>query len=55
MSLFSVLEERAPDVFVIDGDDRSSKFDVVRFVKAWQKFKELIYVLNASLREIEDR
>ena len=29
--------------------------DVIRYVKRWNKFKELILILNASLREIEDR
>ena len=40
-------------MFVYNGN--LCRFDVVRFVRAWQKFKELVFVLNASLREIEDR
>ena len=41
-----------------DDEDRKndiSKLDVIRYVKKWNKFKELILILNASLREIEDR
>ena len=29
--------------------------DAARFVKSWSRFRELILVLNASLREIEER
>ncbi len=54
-TLFAFVEEKAPEIFVIDDDDSSSRHDVVRFVCSWQRFKELIFVLNASLREIEDR
>ena len=45
-------------VFTIetDEDDNSnSKMDLIRYVKKWNKFNELILILNASLREIEDR
>ena len=41
-----------------DDEDRKndiSKLDVIRYVKKWNKFKELILILNASMREIEDR
>lgn len=54
-SIFTLVEEKAPEVFIIEGDSRSSKHDVVRFVRVWQRFRELILVLNASLKEIEDR
>ena len=46
-------------VFLADDvEDRrndTSKIDVIRYVKRWNKFKELILILNAGLREIEDR
>ena len=31
------------------------RHDATRFVKSWDRFRELILVLNASLREIEER
>lgn len=34
---------------------QTSKGDIVRYVLKWNRFKELILILNASLREIEDR
>ena len=40
---------------VEDKRNDTSKMDVIRYVKRWNKFKELILILNASLREIEDR
>ncbi len=48
---------RAPEVFVIEGDEsgRSSRHDAVRFVRTWQRFRELIFALGANLREIEER
>jgi centromere/kinetochore protein ZW10 len=32
-----------------------SSHDALRFVKSWSRFRELILVLNASLKEIEER
>ena len=54
-TLFSLFVEKAPDLFVIDHDKRSSKHDVIRFVRLWPKLKELILVLDANLKEIDDR
>jgi len=47
-ALYMQVEEQGPKVF----DD---KRDVVVYVKKWAKFRELILILNASLREIDDR
>ena len=33
----------------------TKKMDLMRYVKKWNKFLELILILNASLKEIEDR
>merc|ERR1712008_560618 len=52
---FSILQEQAPKVFVIEGKSETSKGDIVRYVRKWNRFTEIIVVLNASLREIEDR
>ena len=54
-SLLNSLEGKLPDLFQVEGESKSSKHDVVRYVRAWQRFKELILVLNANLKEIEDR
>lgn len=42
--MFSALKEQAPDLFVIDGDKESNRGDIIRFVKKWNKFNELILV-----------
>ena len=46
-------------VFIIeteeDNKNGTTKMDLIRYVKKWNKFNELILILNASLREIEDR
>jgi len=42
--MFTTLEEQAPNLFVIDGDKESNRGDIIRFVKRWNKFKELILV-----------
>jgi len=47
-SLYLQVQEQGPKVF----EDRR---DVVVYVKRWTKFCELILILNASLREIDDR
>lgn len=54
-SLFNFMKEKLPDVFVIEGQDKSSKYDILRYLQLWQKFDELILVLNANLKEIDDR
>ncbi|KAE8741357.1 hypothetical protein FOCC_FOCC013124 [Frankliniella occidentalis] len=47
-SLFKMVQERIPKLFQ-NGDE------VVLFVKRWLQFQELINILSASLREIEER
>merc|ERR1719145_119277 len=47
-ALYMQVEEQGPKVF-------EDKRDVVVYVKKWAKFRELILILNASLREIDDR
>ena len=44
-SLFSTLQEQGPDVFVLDNVPDSSRGDVIRYVRKWNKFKELIIIL----------
>lgn len=54
--LFTQMQDRAPEVFIVEGKTKeTSKGDIIRYVRKWNRFKELITVLNASLREIEDR
>jgi len=56
VELFKFFEQKLPDVFVAkDTGTATSRHDVVRFVRSWQRFRELIFVLDASLREIEER
>jgi centromere/kinetochore protein ZW10 len=58
VTLFKSFEEKLPDVFVAEdgaGGGGTSRHDVVRFVRSWQRFRELIFVLDANLREIEER
>ena len=52
---FTILQDQAPNAFVLENNPETSKGDIVRYVRKWNRFKELIVVLNASLREIEDR
>ena len=40
---------------MIENNDKTSKGDIIRYVRKWNRFKEIIVILNASLREIEDR
>ena len=47
-SLLSQIKTRAPDLF-------SPESEPGRYVKRWAKFLELVVVLDASLREIEER
>lgn len=54
-TLFTQLQEKAPEVFLVPSDPASSVHDANRYVKCFQKFKELILVLNARLLEIDDR
>lgn len=54
-TLFTQVQNKAPEIFIIDSDPESSVHDANRYVKSFQKFKELILVLNARLREIDDR
>ena len=52
--LYGSIKENGPEIFVFE-DKKESKTDVVIYVKKWTKFCELIRILNASLREIDDR
>ncbi len=52
---YLLFQEQAPKVFVIEEKSETSKGDIVRYVRKWNRFTEIIVVLNASLREIEDR
>ena len=52
---FANLQDNAPQIFVIEEKKDTSKGDIMRYVKKWNRFKELIIILNASMREIEDR
>ncbi len=54
-NVFNFLLDKVPAVFEVDGDERTSPHDAARFVRGWTRFKELVLVLNASLKEIEER
>ena len=58
-ALFSLVRDKAHEVFMMSDDEHerkdTSKMDLIRYVKKWNQFKELILLLNASLKEIEDR
>jgi len=59
VSLLNQLVTKAPAVFgPVKGkvlETGPSPHDVIRFVRRWSKFKELILVLGTSLREIDER
>jgi hypothetical protein len=42
--MFATLKEQAPSLFVIDGEKDSNRGDIIRFVKKWNKFNELLLV-----------
>jgi centromere/kinetochore protein ZW10 len=48
VTVFGVVTDRAPRVFQEPGR-------VYQFVKRWQKFRELVLILGANLRDIDDR
>jgi len=50
VSLLNQIVTKAPDLFLSEEVARMG-----RYVKRWSKFKELILVLGATLKEIEDR
>ena len=50
--LFTTFQEKAPEVFVLENKKETT---IYRHVKKWNRFKELIVILNSSMREIEDR
>ena len=50
-SLLGQIRARAPDLFRPDSEADA----LARYVKRWAKFQELVVVLDASLREIEER
>jgi centromere/kinetochore protein ZW10 len=55
-SLLSLLEDRAPQVYEQEENQKStSRHMVNKYVKSWLKLKQLIFVLNAGLKEIEER
>lgn len=54
--LITTISDRAPELFVIPGDDKANMIvEVQRNVPKWQRFQELGLILNASLIEIGDR
>ncbi|KAK4295906.1 hypothetical protein Pmani_031551 [Petrolisthes manimaculis] len=57
INILNLLHDFVPSLFKVDGDDNdeTSRGDVVRVVRLWSKFSELIVVLGASLRDIMDR
>jgi len=55
VSIFTALQDKAPEVFHLEKNKETSKGDIIRYVKKWNRFKELVVILNASMREIEDR
>ncbi|XP_021924811.1 centromere/kinetochore protein zw10 homolog isoform X4 [Zootermopsis nevadensis] len=48
VTVFSIVIDRAPQVF-------QEPSEVHQFVRRWQKFRELVLILGASLRDIDDR
>jgi hypothetical protein len=53
-SLFSTLQDQGPDIFVLDGRPDSSRGDVIRYVRKWNKFKELIIVLVKIIKSASE-
>ena len=42
VTIFSALQDKAPEVFHLDKNKETSKGDIIRYVKKWNRFKELI-------------
>ncbi|XP_045583707.2 centromere/kinetochore protein zw10 homolog isoform X1 [Procambarus clarkii] len=55
ITLLNLLKDNIPPLFQVEGDARTSPGDVIRRVRLWGKFCELIVILGASLRDILDR
>ncbi|KAK3876808.1 hypothetical protein Pcinc_018426 [Petrolisthes cinctipes] len=55
INILNLLNDFVPSLFKVDGEDQTSPGDVVRVVRLWPKFCELIVILGASLRDIIDR
>lgn len=55
INLLNLLKDNVPALFQVEGETRTNPGDVVRHVRLWGKFCELIIILGASLRDILDR
>ena len=55
-NLYATVLKNGPQIFVLeDSNEKEGRIHIVSYVKLWHKFNELIIILNASLKEIEDR
>ena len=58
VSIFTALQDKAPEVFHLEKNKETSKGDIIRYVKKWNRFKELVgkyekitLGISVSLRE----
>ena len=42
VSIFTALQDKAPEVFHLEKNKETSKGDIIRYVKKWNRFKELV-------------
>ncbi|KAK8726414.1 hypothetical protein OTU49_010253 [Cherax quadricarinatus] len=55
INLLNLLKDNVPPLFQVEGETKTNPGDVIRQVRLWGKFCELIVILGASLRDILDR
>ncbi|XP_050712012.1 centromere/kinetochore protein zw10 homolog isoform X2 [Eriocheir sinensis] len=55
ITLLTLLKDFVPSLFRVEGEEDPGPGEVLRCVRLWGKFSELIVVLGASLQDIENR
>lgn len=55
INLLNLLKDNIPPLFQVEGEAKTNPGDVIRHVRLWGKFCELIIILGASLHDILDR
>lgn len=55
ITILTHLKDFVPSLFKVEGEEDPGPGEVLRCVRLWGKFSELIVVLGASLQDIQDR
>ena len=55
VSIFTALQDKAPEVFHLEKNKETSKGDIIRYVKKWNRFKELVGKFEKLLSEFPYR